>query len=65
MPDISLNAVANLGYAECRLGVPVYPGDTLSASSTVIGLRENSNRAERRGLGALDRANQRGETVLD
>mgnify|MGYP003693863155 CR=1 FL=1 len=45
VPDISLNAVANLGYAEFRWGVPVYPGDTLSAHSTVLGLRENSNRA--------------------
>ena len=37
--DISLNAVANLGYAEFRWGVPVYAGDTLSARSTVLGLR--------------------------
>ena len=44
VPDISLNAVANLGYAECRLLAPVYPGDTLSAVSEVIGLKENSNR---------------------
>ena len=43
--DISLNAVANLGYDEFRFGVPVFPGDTLSVSSTVLGLRENSNRA--------------------
>ncbi len=42
--DISLNAVANLGYAECRFLKPVYPGATLSATSEVIGLRENSNR---------------------
>src|SRR5712671_3980573 len=44
VPDVSLNAVANLGYAECRFLKPVYPGDTLSASSEVIGLKENSNR---------------------
>ena len=44
VPDISLNAVANLGYAECRFLAAVYPGDTLSAVSEVIGLRENSNR---------------------
>ncbi len=43
VPDISLNAVANLGYAECRFLAPVYPGDTLSAVSEVIGLKENSN----------------------
>jgi 2-methylfumaryl-CoA hydratase len=44
VPDISLNAVANLGYAECRFLAPVYPGDTLSATSEVIGLKENSSR---------------------
>jgi len=43
VPDISLNAVANLGYACCRFLKPVYPGDTLSAVSEVIGLKENSN----------------------
>ena len=42
--DISLNAVANLGYANCRFLAPVFPGDTLSAKSEVIGLNENSNR---------------------
>jgi 2-methylfumaryl-CoA hydratase len=44
VPDISLNAVANLGYAGCRFLAPVYPGDTLSADSEIIGLKENSNR---------------------
>jgi len=43
VPDISLNAVANLGYADCRFLVPVYPGDTLQAKSEVIGLKQNSN----------------------
>jgi 2-methylfumaryl-CoA hydratase len=42
--DISLNAVANLGYADCRFLKAIYPGDTLNAVSEVIGLRENSNR---------------------
>src|SRR3546814_8657761 len=31
VPDVSLNAVANLGYADGRFLAPVYPGDTLSA----------------------------------
>src|SRR5215813_11039227 len=44
VPDISLNAIANLGYAACRFLAPVFPGDTLSATSEVIGLKENSNR---------------------
>src|SRR5512145_2615505 len=44
VPDVSLNAVANLGYAGCCFLAPVYPGDTLSAASEVIGLKENSNK---------------------
>lgn len=43
VPDISVNAVANLGYAEVQFLHPVYIGDTLSTSSTVIGLKQNSN----------------------
>ncbi len=42
-PDVSLNAIANLGYAECRFLQPVYVGDTLSTTSEVIGVKENSN----------------------
>jgi 2-methylfumaryl-CoA hydratase len=44
VPDVSLNAVANLGYADFRFLKPVYPGDTLTATSEVIGLKENSSR---------------------
>ncbi len=43
VPDISLNAVANLGYAAGRFLAPVYPGDTLSAESEVIGRKETSS----------------------
>lgn len=42
VPDISLNAVANLGYADGRFIAPVFPGDTLSARSEVIGLKQTS-----------------------
>lgn len=65
VPDISLNAIANLGYADCRFVRAVYPGDTLAAETEVIGLKENSNRrsgvvhVRTRGL------NQRGEPVLE
>src|SRR4029079_9212649 len=44
VPDISLNAVANLGYAGMQFLAPVFAGDNLSATSEVIGLKENSNR---------------------
>jgi 2-methylfumaryl-CoA hydratase len=42
VPDISLNAIANLGYADLRYGAPVYPGDTITSHTTVIGQRESS-----------------------
>lgn len=63
--DVSLNAVANLGYADCVFGVPVYPGDTLSATSRVIGLKETSS--GKTGVVYVRSAgvNQRGETVLE
>ena len=65
VPDISLNAVANLGYADCRFLKPVYPGDTLNSVSEVIGLKESSNRrtgvvyVRSRGF------NQTGDAVLE
>ena len=43
VPDISLNAVANLGYAEGRWLRPVNAGATITARSEVIGVKENSN----------------------
>src|SRR5207248_5504636 len=33
VPDISLNAIANLGYADCRFLVAVCAGDTLRPES--------------------------------
>jgi 2-methylfumaryl-CoA hydratase len=65
VPDVSLNAIANLGYAECRFGALVYPGDTLSARSTVLGLRETSNREAGVVHVRSTGRNQRGEVVLD
>ena len=62
--DISLNAVANLGYADCRFTMAVYPGDTLSAVSAIIGLRENSNGTTGTVYVRSTGHNQRGEEVL-
>ncbi|AUQ51244.1 L-erythro-3-methylmalyl-CoA dehydratase [Phaeobacter inhibens] len=65
VPDVSLNAVANLGYAEGRWHLPAYAGDTLRAESEVIGVKQNSNGksgvvyVRTRGL------NQRDDCVLD
>ncbi len=65
VPDVSLNAVANLGYAACVFGVPVYAGDTLTATSEVIGLRETSSGETGIVWVRSTGRNQRGETVLD
>ena len=65
VPDVSLNAVANLGYAEGRWLKPVYEGDTLRSTSEVIGIKQNSNGksgvvyVHTRGL------NQRDEVVME
>ncbi|MFQ5533661.1 MAG: MaoC family dehydratase [Sphingomonadales bacterium] len=65
VPDISLNAVANLGYADCRFLSPVFAGDTLSARSEVIGLKKS--RGSNTGVVYVRSTgiNQRGEEVLD
>lgn len=65
VPDISLNAVANLGYAAGRFHTPAYPGDTLSTVSEVIGLKENSNGKTGTVYVRSVGTNQRGETVLE
>jgi 2-methylfumaryl-CoA hydratase len=64
VPDISLNAVANLGYADCRFLAPAYQGDTVTADSEVIGLKENSNRETGVVYVRSTGRNQRGEVVL-
>ncbi|MEY8120110.1 MaoC family dehydratase [Falsihalocynthiibacter sp. BN13B15] len=64
VPDISLNAVANLGYAEGRFLRPVFAGDTLTATSEVIGVKQNSNGKSGVVYVRTRGENQRGETVL-
>lgn len=64
VPDISLNAVANLGYAEGLFLKPVYPGDTLRSESEVIGLKQNSNGKTGVVYVRTNGVNQRDETVL-
>jgi 2-methylfumaryl-CoA hydratase len=65
VPDISLNAVANLGYATCRFLAPVYRGDTLDAVSEVIGLKENSSGKTGIVFVRSTGKKQDGTTVLD
>jgi len=64
VPDVSLNAVANLGYAEGRWLRPVYPGDTLTSASEVIGVKQNSNGKSGVVWVRTTGRNQRGEAVL-
>jgi 2-methylfumaryl-CoA hydratase len=65
VPDVSLNAVANLGYAAGHFGAPVFPGDNLRTVSEVIGLKENSNGKTGTVYVRSTGTNQHGETVLD
>ncbi len=62
---ISLNAVANLGYADCVFGTPVYCGDTLQARSEIVGLKQNSNGETGTVYVRTRGANQHGDPVLD
>jgi len=65
VPDISLNAIANLGYAAGRFGELVYPGDTVSTTSTVIGLKENKDGQTGVVYVRSTGVNQRCEMVVD
>jgi 2-methylfumaryl-CoA hydratase len=65
VPDISLNAVANLGYAGTSFVKAVFPGDTLSAESTVIGLKETTSGKTGIVYVSSRGFNQDGDTVLE
>ena len=65
VPDISLNAIANLGYASGRFHALAYPGDTMRTVSEVIGLKENSNGKTGTVYVRSVGTNQRKETVLE
>ena len=64
VPDISLNAIANLGYADLRFGAAVYPGDTLRSHTTVLGRRESRGGDTGVVWVRTVGSNQRGEEVL-
>ena len=65
VPDVSLNALANLGYAEGRWLKPVYAGDTLRSVSEVIGVKQNSNGKSGVVYVRTRGINQRDETVME
>ncbi len=64
VPDVSLNAVANLGYADGRWLAPVYPGDTLISVSEVVGVKQSSNGKSGVVWVRTTGRNQRGDDVL-
>ena len=47
--DVSMNAIANLGYDDVRHHAPVFHGDTLFVESEVVETRESDSR-ERVGI---------------
>ena len=65
VPDVSLNAVANLGYAEGRWITPLWPGDTITSESEVIGLKQNSNGKSGVVWVRTTGRNQHGETLME
>jgi len=64
VPDISLNAVANLGYANGKFFKHVFPGATISAHSEIIGLKENSNKQTGVVYVHTDGFDEKGERIL-
>jgi 2-methylfumaryl-CoA hydratase len=63
--DVSLNAVANLGYAAVRFLEPVYPGDTVRSVSDVIGKKENKSGENGVVWVKSTGTNQRGAKVIE
>ncbi len=63
--DISLNAIANLGYADGRFGAAVYPGDTISTTSLVRGVKANRDGTTGVVYVRSTAVNQRGQVVVE
>lgn len=63
--DVSLNAVANLGYAGVRFLEPVYPGDTVRSVTEVVGKKENKSGENGVVWVRSTGTNQRGAKVLE
>lgn len=42
--DVSQKAIANMGWTDIRMTAPVFAGDTLTAESEVLGMRESKSR---------------------
>ena len=65
VPDVSQNAVANLGWDEVQLPAPVFAGDTIYAESEVLEVRPSASRPGQGLVRVRTRGfNQRDETVI-
>ena len=66
VPDVSQNAMANLGWDRVRLPAPVYEGDTLYAESEVLATRPSESRQNVGIITITTRGyNQSGTTVIE
>jgi len=64
--DVSLKAIANLGWKNINLTGPVFPGDTLYAESEVLEKRESKSRPTQGIVTVETRAyNQHGKPVMN
>ncbi len=66
VPDVSQNAVANLGWDDVRLTAPVFAGDTIYAESVVLEVRPSRSRPGQGVVRVHTRGfNQHDVTVLE
>ncbi len=65
VPDVSQNAIANLGWDDVRLTSPVFAGDTIYAESEVLEVRPSRSRPDQGIVRVRTRGfNQRDQTVI-
>ena len=64
--DLTMNAVANLGWDEVRLPHPLFEGDTVRSKSEVLEARESRSRPEAGVVRVKTTGmNQHGDTVIE
>ena len=66
VPDVSENAMANLGWEEVKLSNPVFVGDTIYCETEVLAVRESKSYPEAGIVQVRSRGiNQDGVVVID
>ena len=64
--DVSEKSTGLLGYGDAKFNRSVYPGDTITAESEVVEIRESKSKPDQGIVRTRARAyNQRGELVMD